>query len=80
MLLITSAVNAARAKSDIFGRELNLKKNGITAEIKLFVDKLNEDWWTVYKYFEPMMNFLYSVGKQEKMSCTTQSEWKGILY
>jgi hypothetical protein len=79
MLLIESAINIARDKSDIFGRDLNLKNNGIGKEIKLFVDKLNEDWNTIFSYFDPMMKFLYEHGKQEKKDCTNPKDWKGII-
>lgn len=79
MLLIESAVNAARSKSDILGRDLDLNKNGIGPEIKLFVETLNKDWNTVYGYFEPMMKFMYKIGKKEKMESTDPSEWRGIV-
>ena len=79
MLLIESAVNAVRSKSDIFGRDLDLKNNGVEPEIKLFVDTLNKDWNEVFSYFEPFMKFLYNVGKKEKMECTDPKDWKGIV-
>ena len=79
MLLIESAVNAVRSKSDIFGRDLDLKNNGVGPEIKLFVDTLNKDWNEVFSYFEPFMKFLYNVGKKEKMECTDPKDWKGIV-
>jgi len=79
MLLIESAVNSARSESDIFGRDLDLKINGIGPEIKLFVDTLNKDWNTVFSYFEPLMKFMYKVGKKEKMAFTNPKDWKGIL-
>ena len=79
MLLIESAVNTVRDKSDIFGRELDLKNNGVGPEIKLFVDKLNNDWNEVFSYFKPLMEFLYEVGKKEKMGCTDPKDWKGIV-
>ena len=79
MLLIESAVNSVRSKSDILGRDLDLKNNGIGPEIKLFVETLNNDWNTVFGYFEPLMTFLYKVGKKEKMECTDPKDWKGIL-
>ena len=43
MLMIESAVNSSRNVSDIFGRDLSLKQNGMAQEIKLLVDTLNED-------------------------------------
>ena len=79
MLLIESAVNTARTKSDIFGRELDLKNNGVRSEMKLFVETLNNDWNAVFSYFEPLMKFLYEVGKKEKMECTDSKNWKGII-
>jgi len=79
MLLIERAVNTARIKSDIFGKDLDLKKNGVGPEIKLFVETLNNDWNAVFSYFEPLMKFLYKVGKKEKMECTEPKDWKGIL-
>ena len=79
MLLIESAVNTARTKSDVFGRELNLKNNGVGPEMKLFVETLNNDWNAVFSYFEPLMQFLYKVGKKEKMECTDPKDWKGIV-
>lgn len=79
MLLIESAVNTSRIKSDIFGRELDLKNNGVGPEMKLFVETLNNDWNGVFSYFEPLMKFLYEVGKKEKMECTDPKDWKGIV-
>jgi len=79
MLLIESAVNTVRDKSDILGRELDLKDNGVGPEIKLFVDTLNNDWNEVFSYFKPLMEFLYEVGKKEKMERTDPKDWKGIV-
>ena len=79
MLLLESAVNSTRSKLDIFGRDLDLKKNGIGQEMNLFVDTLNNDWNDVFSYFEPFMRFLYDVGKEEKMACTEPKDWKGIV-
>ena len=74
MLLIESAVNAARRTEDIFGRDLNLKQNGIPNEMRLFVEKLNEDWNAASAYFEPTMKFMYEIGKKEKIECTDPSD------
>lgn len=79
MLLIENAVNTARTKSDIFGRDLDLKNNGVEPEMKLFVETLNNDWNAVFSYFEPLMKFLYKVGKKEKMECTDPKDWRGIV-
>ncbi len=78
MLMIISAVNTARDKSDIFGRDLDLKKNG-PAEISLLVRELNKDWQVAFEYFLPMMQFLYQTGKKEKMLNTHPNDWKGIV-
>lgn len=79
MLMIESAVNSARNVFDIFGRDLNLKQNGISQEIKLLVDTLNEDWNTAFGYFEPTMKFLYEIGKQEKLANSHPDDLKGIV-
>lgn len=79
MLLIESAVNSVNNQSKIFDTPLDLKTNGIAVEIKRFVDTLNKDWHQVFSYFEPLMKYLYDVGKKEKMESTHPSEWKGIL-
>ena len=79
MLLIESAVNSVRNKSDIFGRDLDLKNNGPGPEIKLFVETLNKDWNEVFGYFKPLMKILYKLGKKEKMACTNPKDWKGIV-
>jgi len=79
MLLIESAVNSVNDQSKIFNRKLDLKTNGIAPEMKLFVDSLNSDWEKVFSYFEPLMKFIYKVGKKEKMESTDPSEWKGIV-
>lgn len=80
MLLIESAVNSVRNVSDVFGRDLDVKKNGLSSELKLLVDKLNDDWNTAFGYFEPMMQFLYSVGKEEKLKSSSVGEFKGIVF
>ena len=79
ILLIESAVNSVRDKSDIFGRELDIKNKGAGPEIKLFVETLNNDWNEVFSYFEPLMKFLYKHGKKEKMEYTDPNDWKGIV-
>ena len=79
MLMIESAVNSSRNVLDIFGRDLNLKQNGISKEIKLLVETLNKDWNTAFGYFEPMMKFLYNIGKEEKMANSHPSDLKGIV-
>lgn len=79
ILMIESAVNSARNVSDIFGRDLNLKQNGIPQEIKLLVETLNKDWNTAFGYFEPMMEFLYKIGKEEKLANSHPGDLKGIV-
>lgn len=78
ILMLISAINAARDKSDIFGRDLDLKKNGAT-EVSLLVQELNKDWEVAFEYFLPTMKFLYDVGKKEKMLNTHPNDWKGIV-
>ena len=79
ILLIVSAVNEARNKSDIFGRDLDLKKNGISGEMKIFAETLNKNWDFAFSYFVPMTEFLYKYGKEEKMLSSIPSEKSGIV-
>ncbi len=79
MLMIESAVNSARNVSDIFERDLNLKQNGIPQEMKLLVDTINKDWNTAFGYFEPMMKFIYEIGKKEKLAKSHPDDLKGIV-
>ena len=77
-LLLESAVNKAREKSDLFGRDLDFQKN-FTGELALFVDKLNEDWSYCFGYFEPLIKQIYLLGKREKIKATSIAERKGII-
>ena len=79
MLMIAGACNAVRDKYDIFGRDLDLKKNGPGPEMEALMTKIDEDWGTAFAYFEPMMKFLYKVGKEEKLSISTPESIKGIM-
>ena len=78
MLLIESAVNAARKSGDIFGRDLEMKQN-LSGEAEVLVTKLNEDWNTVFSYFLPLMDLMYKAGKEEKISATSPEEWEGLV-
>jgi len=79
MLLIFSAINEVKDKNKLFERDLDLKKYGINNEMKMFVEKLNEDWELVFSYFKPMMEFLYKLGKKEKLLATIPSERNGVV-
>lgn len=79
LLLVESAINSTREKEDLLGRELSFRNNGIDSEMKLFVETLNNDWNTVFNYFEPMMQFMYKVGKEEKIKHSDPKLLKGIL-
>lgn len=78
MLLIESAINAARKSHDIFGRNLEMKHN-LAAEAEVLVNKLNEDWNTVFSYFEPLMKLIYRAGKEEKILATTPEQREGLV-
>lgn len=78
MLLIESAINAARKSHDIFGRELEMKKK-LPGEVEAIVTKLNEDWNAVFSYFKPLMELLYKAGKEEKILATSPEERKGLV-
>lgn len=79
MLLIENAVNFVRDKSDIFGRDLDFKNKGLTKEMKLFVNTINEDWNRIFEYFAPMSEFLYKHGKHEKEMVTPPENRKGLI-
>ena len=78
LLLLESAVNFARASSDILGRDLNMR-NDLSGETKILVDAINKDWNTIFEYFKPLMELMYRVGKEEKKANTPQSQWRGIV-
>ncbi len=78
MLLIESAVNASRNSNDIFGRKLEMKAN-LAGEAEILVNKLNEDWNTVFNNFYPLMELMYKVGKKEKILATTPEEREGLV-
>lgn len=78
MLLLETAVNSTRNKRDVIGRDLDMKHRGVT-EMQVLVSALNNDWNTVFSYFEPLMELMYRVGKQEKIYATTPEERRGIV-
>ena len=78
ILLIEKAINAARKSHDIFGRDLEMKKN-LPGEAELVVTKLNEDWNTVFSYFKPLMELIYEAGKEEKILATSPEQREGIV-
>ena len=77
-LLLEGAINKARLKSDLFGRDLDFSKN-LIGELKVVVDKLNTDWSEAFKYFEPIANRIYAIGKAEKISVTPLEERTGLV-
>ncbi len=78
MLLLESAVNSARSKSDIIGRDLDMKGD-LATETKTLVEAINNDWQAVFGYFKPLMELMYRVGKQEKIAATHPSQRTGIV-
>ena len=78
MLLLESAVNSVRSKSDIIGRDLDMKGN-LAPETETLVEAINNDWQAVFGYFKPLMELMYRVGKQEKIAVTHPSQRTGIV-
>ena len=78
MLLLESAVNSVRSKSDVIGRDLDMRSN-LASETKTLVEAINNDWQAVFGYFKPLMELMYRVGKQEKIASTHPSERIGIV-
>lgn len=79
MLLVESALNSARSKSDILGRDLDFKNNGIPGEIKLLVDSLNKDWNEVFGCIDSSVKYLYKIGKAEKIENSNPQDLVGIV-
>ena len=77
-LLLEGAINSARAKSDIFGRDLEFS-NDLSGELRLVSEKLNSDWNAVTAYFEPLIKRIYEFGRPEKIAVTTPSERTGLV-
>ncbi|KKL72001.1 hypothetical protein LCGC14_2089240, partial [marine sediment metagenome] len=75
---IELAINAARKSHDIFGRDLEMKKD-LEGEIQVIVNKLNEDWDTVFSCFKPLMELIYEAGKEEKILATSPEQREGIV-
>ena len=43
------------------------------------MNRLNEDWNTVFSYFEPLMQLLYKAGKEEKILATRPEDREGLI-
>ena len=78
MLLLESGVNSVRSKSDIIGRDLDMRSD-LASETKTLVEAINNDWRTVFDYFKPLMELIYRVGKQEKIAATDPGQRTGIV-
>ena len=77
-LILEGAINKAREKSDLFGRDLDFKSD-LSGELKHVVEKLNNDWNQAFEYFEPIAKRIYSIGKKEKISVTRPEERTGLV-
>jgi len=77
-LLLEGAINKARAKSDLFGRDLDFSQN-LAGELSIVVEKLNSDWTEAFEYFEPIVKRIYAIGKAEKISATTPAQRTGLV-
>ena len=79
MLLLESAVNSVRSKSDIIGRDLDMRGPRLGPEMETLVKALNNDWQTVFGCLKPLMELMYRVGKQEKVAATSPGQRRGIV-
>lgn len=77
-LVLEGAINRARQKSDLFGRDLNFKKN-LPGELKIVTEKLNNDWNELFSYFAPLMERIYEIGKEEKLAVTPSMDHVGLV-
>ncbi len=78
LLVLEEAINSARPKSDILGRDLDMRAD-LAGETAVLVNAINDDWKTVFGYFEPLMKLLYRVGEQEKIAATSPGDRHGIV-
>jgi len=78
-LLIESAMNITRSSSDIMGRDIDCRANGLPEETRVLVERLNKDWVEVFSYFSPMMHKLYEIAKPEKLAATQPEDRLGLV-
>lgn len=79
IMLIIQAINSTRKSNDIFGRDLDIKKD--FSDIPTFIDELNGDWDTVTNNsFEYLMNLLYKIGMKEKLRDTNTEDQIGLYH
>ena len=74
LLAIGSAINASRNTCDIFKRDID-----IINEIELVTKQLDTDCNTAIAYFNPIYEFLYKIGKDEKIAASNPDDLKGII-
>ncbi|PCJ15142.1 MAG: hypothetical protein COB02_18290 [Candidatus Cloacimonadota bacterium] len=80
LLYIQESFNAGRQKSNLLDEDIDFTKFGLANEIEKLVKLINDDWDFVFQYFNPMMEALYKMGKQEKMENSDPKTWKGIMF
>ena len=78
MLLLESAINSTRKKSQIFDRELDCRNN-LSQELKAISDKISEDWNAIFETFAPIIEAIYEIGKRDKLLVASSEELAGML-
>lgn len=77
-ILIESAFNQSGFAQTHLGRQIDLR-SGISMEVQVMITLLNGDWEKVFSCFNPLMQKMYAIGKEEKEAVTPPSERKGIV-
>lgn len=63
-MMLESAVNSTLIKSNLFPRELKLMEPN---DMKIFIEQFNMDWKIYLDLFKPVFEFIYALGKKEKL-------------
>ncbi|MEZ4883715.1 MAG: hypothetical protein R3E32_03170 [Chitinophagales bacterium] len=71
LMMLESAINSTNDKSNLFNEELTLTK---PLDLNRFIAKFMTDWRLCLNIFKPVQEFLYSLGKSEKLSLITKED------
>lgn len=75
LMMVESAINSTNKKSHLFSKELQLTQSN---DLRLFITKFMADWAKCLFLFKTILEFLYGLGKLEKLK-TLSIEEIGII-
>ena len=76
LLAIGAAINDSRRTCDIFKRDIAIMD---VNDMEMFTQTLTEDCNTAISYFHPVSQYLYRIGKDEKLTAAHPDDLKGIV-